>query len=40
MTIAENMKVTYEEVDKLLYGSALKEATRLSADQGTDGGEE
>lgn len=40
MTIAENMKVTYEEVDKLLYDSVLKEATRLSTDQGTDGGEE
>ena len=40
MTIAENMKVTYEEVDKLLYDSALKESTRLSADQGTDWGEE
>lgn len=40
MTIAENMKVTYEEVDKLLYDSALKEVNRLSTDQGTDGGEE
>ena len=40
MTIAENMKVTYEEVDKLLYDSAIKEATRLSTDQGTDRGEE